>query len=52
MREDLALHGHAHFGCEQGVTPGGVRVRNVAQPVIRKAYALYELHPAELSARR
>ena len=37
---DLALHGHAHFGCEQGVTPGGVRVRNVAQPVIRKAYAL------------
>ena len=49
---DLALHGHAHFGCEQGVTPGGVRVRNVAQPVIRKAYALYELHPAELAARR
>jgi Icc-related predicted phosphoesterase len=39
---DLALHGHAHFGCEQGVTPGGVRVRNVAQPVIRKAYAVFE----------
>ncbi|WP_410667563.1 metallophosphoesterase family protein [Amycolatopsis sp. cmx-4-68] len=49
---DLALHGHAHFGCEQGVTPGGVRVRNVAQPVIRKAYALYELDPARLPARR
>ena len=48
---DLALHGHAHFGCEQGVTPGGVRVRNVAQPVIRKAYALYELHRAELARR-
>jgi Icc-related predicted phosphoesterase len=49
---DLALHGHAHFGCEQGVTPGGVRVRNVAQPVIRKAYALYELDPARQPARR
>ncbi|MGA6166439.1 metallophosphoesterase family protein [Amycolatopsis magusensis] len=38
---DLAVHGHAHFGCEQGVTPGGVRVRNVAQPIIRSAYAIY-----------
>ncbi|GAB2748750.1 metallophosphoesterase family protein [Amycolatopsis magusensis] len=38
---DLAVHGHAHFGCEQGVTPGGVRVRNVAQPIIRSAYAVY-----------
>lgn len=43
---DLALHGHAHFGCEQGVTPGGVRVRNVAQPVIRAAFATYALEPA------
>ncbi len=42
---DLAIHGHAHFGCEQGCTPGGVRVRNVAQPVIRTAYAVYELPP-------
>ncbi|MEV4313579.1 metallophosphoesterase [Actinocrispum sp. NPDC049592] len=41
----LALHGHAHFGSEQGVTPGGVRVRNVAQPVIKKAYATYVLEP-------
>ncbi len=40
---DLAVHGHAHFGCEHGCTPGGVRVRNVAQPVIRAAYAVYEL---------
>jgi Icc-related predicted phosphoesterase len=40
---DLAVHGHAHFGCEQGCTPGGVRVRNVAQPVIRAAYAVYHL---------
>jgi Icc-related predicted phosphoesterase len=43
---DLALHGHAHFGSEQGVTPGGVRVRNVAQPVIRKAFATYVLDRA------
>jgi Icc-related predicted phosphoesterase len=38
---DLALHGHAHHGCEHGVTAGGVPVRNVAQPVLRRAYALY-----------
>lgn len=38
---DLAIHGHAHFGTEQGSTPGGVRVRNVAQPVIRSAFAVY-----------
>ncbi|MEU7633061.1 metallophosphoesterase [Nocardia sp. NPDC049220] len=42
---DLALHGHAHAGAERGTTPGGIRVRNVAQPVIRSAYAVYELHP-------
>ncbi|WP_462203188.1 metallophosphoesterase family protein [Frankia sp. CcWB3] len=37
----LALHGHAHAGSEHGTTAGGVPVRNVARPVIRKAYALY-----------
>ena len=41
----LALHGHAHYGTEQGLTPGGVRVRNVAHPVIRSAYALYCIEP-------
>lgn len=40
---DLALHGHAHAGTEHGTTPGGIRVRNVAQPVLRAAYAIYEL---------
>jgi Icc-related predicted phosphoesterase len=40
---DLAVHGHAHRGSERGVTPGGVRVRNVAQPVIRTAYRVFEL---------
>jgi Icc-related predicted phosphoesterase len=39
---DLAVHGHAHRGREHGVTPGGVNVRNVAQSVIRQAYAVYE----------
>ncbi|GAA4099881.1 MULTISPECIES: metallophosphoesterase family protein [Actinomadura] len=38
---DLAVHGHAHKGTEKGVTPGGVRVRNVALPVIQHAYAVY-----------
>ena len=40
---DLVLHGHAHRGVEKGVTPGGVHVRNVAQPVIRHAYNVYAL---------
>ncbi|QXW00376.1 MULTISPECIES: metallophosphoesterase family protein [Rhodococcus] len=44
---DLALHGHAHAGTERGTTPGGVRVRNVAQPVIRAAYAVYGLGCAD-----
>ncbi|MFI7002257.1 metallophosphoesterase [Nocardia sp. NPDC050175] len=43
---DLALHGHAHAGSELGKTPGGVPVRNVAQPVIHAAYRVYELVPA------
>ena len=38
---DLVLHGHAHGGCERGTTPGGVRVRNVAQPVIKRSYNVY-----------
>ncbi|MFD0207257.1 MULTISPECIES: metallophosphoesterase family protein [Saccharothrix] len=42
----LAVHGHAHFGNEHGMTPGGVRVRNVAQPVIRSAYTVYCVEPA------
>ncbi|MDX2294063.1 MULTISPECIES: metallophosphoesterase family protein [Streptomyces] len=40
---DLAVHGHAHLGTEHGMTAGGVRVRNVAQPVIDHAFALYRL---------
>jgi Icc-related predicted phosphoesterase len=40
---DLVLHGHAHGGTENGVTPGGIRVCNVAQPVIRCAYRVIEI---------
>ncbi|MFV0137763.1 metallophosphoesterase family protein [Streptomyces sp. HMX87] len=43
---DLAVHGHAHLGTEHGMTAGGVRVRNVAQPVIRRAFNVYRLHGA------
>ncbi|MFI7598947.1 metallophosphoesterase [Actinoplanes sp. NPDC049681] len=39
----LALHGHAHHGAERGRTPGGVPVRNVAHPVIKQAYNVYQL---------
>lgn len=42
---DLALHGHAHRGIEKGITPGGVHVRNVAQPVINRAFNVYCLEP-------
>ena len=39
---DLIIHGHAHAGTEKGVTPGGIRVRNVALPVLgaRTVYCL------------
>lgn len=40
----LAIHGHAHTGTERGTTPGGVRVRNVAHPVIKQAYSVFHLH--------
>jgi Icc-related predicted phosphoesterase len=38
---DLFLHGHAHLGTEKGMTPGGIRVRNVALPVLGRAYGMY-----------
>ncbi|HEX2299439.1 MAG TPA: metallophosphoesterase family protein, partial [Pseudonocardiaceae bacterium] len=47
---DLAVHGHAHAGSERGTTPGGVAVRNVAQPVIESAYAVYRVPAGRLSA--
>jgi Icc-related predicted phosphoesterase len=47
---DLAVHGHAHAGSERGTTPGGVRVRNVAHPVIKQAFSIFHLEPGRLSA--
>jgi hypothetical protein len=41
---DLVVHGHAHHGSEKGRTPGGIPVRNVAQPLIRHAYNIYTLN--------
>jgi Icc-related predicted phosphoesterase len=46
---DLVLHGHAHAGSERGVTPGGIRVRNVARPLIQRSYRLFELERALVS---
>jgi Icc-related predicted phosphoesterase len=46
----LALHGHAHHGSERGRTPGGVAVRNVAHPVIKQAYNVYQLLSDEVDA--
>ncbi|MEV0222589.1 metallophosphoesterase [Streptomyces sp. NPDC050704] len=40
---DLAVHGHAHLGTEHGMTSGGVKVRNVAQPVIGRAFHVYHV---------
>jgi Icc-related predicted phosphoesterase len=41
---DIAFHGHAHHGVEKGLTPGGIPVRNVAFPVIRHAFNIYNLN--------
>lgn len=45
-RADLALHGHAHAGSPEGMTAGGVPVRNVAHPVLRTAYAVFPVTAA------
>lgn len=49
---DLALHGHAHAGVEKGLTDGGVRVRNVARPVIRRPYVSYVVEPSHVALER
>jgi Icc-related predicted phosphoesterase len=48
----LALHGHAHHGAERGMTAGGVPVRNVALPLLRRPFALYCLDRAGLQGSR
>ena len=42
---DLVLHGHAHFGREEGTTPGGTPVRNVALPVTGHTFPIFLLPP-------
>jgi Icc-related predicted phosphoesterase len=49
-RCNLAIHGHAHHGSEQGVTAGGVPVRNVARPLIRQAYRIFTVRGGEALA--
>ena len=40
---DVAFHGHAHAGSPSGRTPKGVPVHNVAQPVTRNPYVVFEI---------
>ena len=51
-RVHAAFHGHAHKGTERGVTPGGVPVRNVAEPVIGAPFRIFGFevrpHPSAL----
>ena len=49
---DLVVHGHAHNGSEKGMTPGGIPVRNVAQPVLRQAYTVYTIDEPFVGAGR
>ncbi len=46
---DLVIHGHAHGGSERGITPGGIQVRNVAQPMLQTPYVTYCLGADDLS---
>jgi Icc-related predicted phosphoesterase len=46
---DLVLHGHAHRGSRDGTTPGGVPVRNVAAPVIGRAYEVFRFDAEDAS---
>ena len=43
---DLALHGHAHLGREEGTTPGGTPVRNVALPATHHSFRIFSLTPS------
>jgi len=38
---DLVVHGHAHHGTEKGVTARGIPVRNVALPLIKRPYEVF-----------
>jgi Icc-related predicted phosphoesterase len=47
---DLVVHGHAHRGSRNGTTPGGVPVRNVAAPVIGRAYEVFRFDADDAGA--
>ena len=38
---DLIFHGHAHRGAPAGATAAGIPVRNVARPVLRRAFGVF-----------
>lgn len=40
---DVVVHGHAHGGAPTGLTPGGIPVRNVAQPVVGRPVDVFDL---------
>jgi Icc-related predicted phosphoesterase len=40
---DVVFHGHAHGGSPRGVTPRGVDVYNVAQPVLGRPFLVFAL---------
>ncbi len=37
------FHAHAHLGCHEGRTPGGIPVYNVAMPLMRRPYCVVTL---------
>lgn len=45
---DLVVHGHAHHGAEKGATAKGIPVRNVAMPLLKRAYTIYTLGADEI----
>ena len=47
----IGFHGHAHAGSPRGVTPGGVPVYNVAQPLLGEPFLSLEVDEAGAIAR-
>lgn len=48
---DLVLHGHAHAGSREAVTPNGIAVYNVAQAVLGRPFAVFELGRSSVALR-
>jgi Icc-related predicted phosphoesterase len=43
LKPDIVFHGHTHYGTEKGFTEGGIPVRNVSMPMIKKPYSIVSL---------